>query len=69
MCIQSLSRVEKVRQQKKTVIWFIWFVSFVWLNQKYQMNQINKTSQIEHPAGYLDAVADRVLVCVSGALK
>jgi hypothetical protein len=35
---------EKVRQQKKPVIWFL---SFVWLNQ---MNQINKTNQFEHPA-------------------
>jgi hypothetical protein len=41
---------EKVRQQKKTVIWFVWFVSFVWLNQIDQMNQINKTNQFEHPA-------------------
>ena len=41
---------EKVRQRKKTVIWFIWFVSFVWLNQTDQMNQINKTNQFEHPA-------------------
>jgi hypothetical protein len=38
---------EKIRQQKKTVIWF---VSFLWLNQTDQMNQINKINQFEHPA-------------------
>jgi hypothetical protein len=36
---------EKVRQCKKTVIWFIWFVLFVWLNQTDQGNQMN---QINH---------------------
>jgi hypothetical protein len=46
---------EKVRQRKKTVIWFVWFLSFVWLNETNQMNQINqmnKTNQFEHPAGH-----------------
>ena len=40
----------KVREQKKTVIWFIWFVLFVWLNETNQMNQINqinKTNQTD----------------------
>jgi len=33
---------EKVRERKKTVIWFVWFVLFIWLNQ---MNQIDQTNQ------------------------
>ena len=36
---------EKVRQRKKTVIWFIWSVSFVWLNQTNQRDQINQRDQ------------------------
>ena len=41
---------EKVRQHTRTVIGFTWFVSFAWLNEPYEMNQINKTNQYEHPA-------------------
>jgi hypothetical protein len=61
---------EKVRQRKKTVIWF---VSFVWLNETYQMNQINQINKtnrstrratldedglFEHPAWRAPVVLD-----------
>jgi hypothetical protein len=44
--VKTQQDAENVRQQKKTVIWF---VLFVWLNQTDQMNQINKTNQFDHP--------------------
>jgi hypothetical protein len=36
----------KVRQRKKTVIWFVWFVSFIWLNQTNQIDQMNQINQM-----------------------
>ncbi len=33
---------EIVRQQEKTVIWFIWFVSSVWLHKTNQMNETDQ---------------------------
>lgn len=46
--VKTQQDAEKVRQQKKTVIWF---VLFVWLYQTDQMNQITKANQFDHPAG------------------
>jgi hypothetical protein len=44
---QSLKQdAERIRQQKKTVIWFVWFVSFVWLNKTNKMNETNQMNQI-----------------------
>jgi len=40
---------EKVRQQKKNVIWFVWFVLFIWLNQTNQMNKTNQINQTSLP--------------------
>jgi hypothetical protein len=38
---------EKVRQRKKTVIWFVWSVSFVLLNETNQMNQTDQNNEID----------------------
>jgi hypothetical protein len=37
---------ERVRQQKKAVVWFNWFVSFLWLNKTNYMNKTNQIDQV-----------------------
>jgi len=66
--VQTIQQdAEKVRQWRKTVIWFVSFVWFFWLNETNQMNQINqinKTNQINQTdRAFSDRQAIKVLLC------
>jgi len=63
MSADNKQEAEKVRQRKKTVIWFVRSVLFVWLNETNQINKTNQINQMNQTDRYLARIIHEHFCC------